>query len=119
MKKITLDEIIDKVCNHYEINESDIKGICKKQVFVKARHLYSFIAIKTTKQNTTQIGGKINRDHSTVSHAKKKITNLMDVYPEFRKEVFMLLQFYNYEPIAIVVKEVDLLKLIKHNKMIC
>lgn len=119
MRKITLDEILIKVCDHYCITEAQIKGIDRNHKFVKARQMYSYIAMTVTKKTTTQIGEEINRNHSTISHAKKKISNLMDVYPIFRKEVLHLMLFYDFKYTPIVVNEVNLIQLIKQNKLIC
>lgn len=119
MRKITLEEILRKVCDHYGITEAQMTGICQKHIFVKARHLYAYVAINATKKTSTQIAKKINKNRSTISHAKKKISNLMDVYPAFKNEVLEILKFDDFDNIPMVAKEVNLIQLIKENKLIC
>jgi chromosomal replication initiation ATPase DnaA len=60
----------------------------RKREVVLERQLAMYFSKKKTRNSLTEIGSIIgNKDHATVLHACKTISNLMDTNKKFRKEV--------------------------------
>lgn len=107
-----LNEILSKVSIFYGVSEYEIKSRRKnKKELVTSRHVYCYLSRQTTKFSQESIGGVINRDHATVLHSERKVKSWMDIYPDFRKEVFSLIGKIDISKSPIVVQDVDLLEL--------
>jgi len=85
--KQQFENIISIVCNEFNVSAEDIKGDFKPKNVISARQLYCYLATYTTKASSTNIGGFINRSHSTVLHSVKTVENQIDVYPGFASMV--------------------------------
>lgn len=87
-KVITIDDIIKKVSDFYGIEVSAINTRSRKREVVLVRQVAMFLAKKHLDMSTSKIGQYIgNRDHATVLHACKTITNLADTDKQFRLEL--------------------------------
>ena len=71
-KPVTVEDIIQKVCSHYEIEESAIHTKTRKREVVQVRQVAMYLAKKHTDSSSSKIGKLIgNKDHATVLHACK------------------------------------------------
>lgn len=87
-KPITIEEIIEKVCTHYGLDESTIHTKTRKREIVQARQIAMYLAKKHTDHSSSKIGQLIgNRDHATVLHACKIMKDLVEVDKNFKNEV--------------------------------
>ncbi|WP_321518251.1 chromosomal replication initiator protein DnaA [uncultured Bacteroides sp.] len=87
-KAITIDDIIEKVCKHFELDTSAIHSKSRKREVVQVRQLAMYLAKKHTDTSSSKIGNLIgNRDHATVLHACKIVKGQVDVDKSFRAEV--------------------------------
>ena len=87
-KPITIDEIILKVCEHYNLDETAIHTKTRKREIVQARQIAMYLAKKHTDHSSSKIGQLIgNRDHATVLHACKIMKDLVEVDKNFKNEV--------------------------------
>lgn len=85
---LTVDEIIESVCNHFNVSASAVNGKSRKRVYVMARQVSMFLAQKHTKMPASRIGKLIgNRDHSTVIHSCSKVEDRMKIDQEFSDEI--------------------------------
>ena len=67
---LTLDDIIQCVCNHYEITEQAVKGKTRKREIVLPRQIIMDFADKHIRMPASRIGRCMGgRDHSTVLHS--------------------------------------------------
>lgn len=64
--KITLSAIIDFVCTHYDIAQSEILSPSRKKPICLARHVIMLLARELTTLSTPKIGGFMGRDHTTI-----------------------------------------------------
>jgi|SRR6478752_2867138 len=87
---ITPDKIINTVCDHFSMNEQQLKGSCRDKELVHARHLIFYFLRKYTSISLKRAGQLFNRDHTTVIHGLDKLSDLMDTEPEVKAEVEML-----------------------------
>ena len=75
---LTIDDILEKVCDYYQISEEEISGKSRKQNLVIARQVAMYLTDKHTEISRSYIGRRIaNRDHTTVIHSCTKIAELI------------------------------------------
>jgi len=87
-KSVSIDDIITKVCAHYEIEESAIHNKTRKREVVQVRQLAMYLAKKYTDASSSKIGQYIGKkDHATVLHACKMIKDQVEVDKAFKAEV--------------------------------
>ena len=67
---LTIDDILDKVCTHYNVSPQNVFSKSRKREYVIVRQISMYFAQKYTKMPASRIGQLIgNRDHSTVIHS--------------------------------------------------
>ena len=87
-KPATIETIISKVCEHYNIEESAIHTKTRKREIVQVRQIAMFLAKKHTDNSASKIGQLIGkRDHATVLHACKTVKDLIEVDKNFKTEI--------------------------------
>lgn len=95
-KPLTVDEIIETVCNHFNVSPSAVGGKSRKRDFVVARQVSMYLAQKYTKMPASRIGKLVgNRDHSTVIHSCTQVENRLKVDKEFLAEIQSLENSFN------------------------
>lgn len=87
-KEITIEQIISTVCEQMNVNRERMNSSERTREVAIARQLAMYLAKKHTKQPLTNIGAAIGgRNHATVLHSCKTISNLMDTEKLFRQQV--------------------------------
>lgn len=85
---LTVDDIIDTVCNHFNVSSAAVAGRSRKREYVEARQLSMYLAQKYTKMPSSRIGKLVGgRDHSTVIHSCSQIEQRMKLDASFHDEV--------------------------------
>lgn len=73
-KPLTVDDILDSVCNHFNVTTTAINSKSRKRDLVNARQVSMYLAQKYTKMPASRIGKLIGgRDHSTVIHSCSQV----------------------------------------------
>jgi len=87
-KPISIEQIVEKVCKHYDIDSSSLNSKSRKREVVVVRQVAMFLSKKMTDSSNSVIGQYIGqRDHATVIHACKTVKSQVEVDKEFRKEI--------------------------------
>lgn len=87
-KPLTIDDILEKVCNHFNVSVSGVNGKSRKRELVIARQVSMYLAQKYTKMPASRIGKLVGgRDHSTVIHSCLQIEQRMKIEKGFAEEV--------------------------------
>ena len=87
-KPITVDNIVEKVCEYYKVDQSSIFTKTRKREVVQVRQVAMYLAKKYTETSSSKIGQMIgNKDHATVLHAVKIVKGQVDVDKAFKAEV--------------------------------
>jgi chromosomal replication initiator protein len=87
-KPLTVDDIVDTVCKHYNVTQASVNGKSRKHEYVIARQVSMYLAQKYTKMPAKRIGKLVgNRDHSTVIHSCTTIERLLKVDHSFCDEL--------------------------------
>ena len=88
---LTVDDILEKVCNHFGVTQSAIYSKSRKRDYVVPRQLTMFFTAKYTKMPASRIGKLIGgRDHSTVIHSCSQIEKRIKVDKAFEDEVISI-----------------------------
>ena len=87
-KPLTIDDILDKVCNHYSVSQQHVLSRSRKRDYVLVRQISMYLAQKYTKMPAGRIGQLIGgRDHSTVIHSCSAVEQRLKVDKAFLSEI--------------------------------
>lgn len=87
-KPLTIDDILEKVCAHYNVTTAQINSKSRKREYVVARQVSMYLAQKYTKMPASRIGRLVgNRDHSTVIHGCSQVEKRMQVDKAFKADI--------------------------------
>ncbi|MAI97567.1 MAG: chromosomal replication initiator protein DnaA [Rhodobacteraceae bacterium] len=90
-RKVTIDEIIRKVSDHYNLRMSDMISARRSRIIARPRQVAMFLAKTLTSKSLPEIGRRFGgRDHTTVIHAVKKIEDLKHKDLQIAEEVEIL-----------------------------
>ena len=90
-KPLTIDDIVEKVCSHYNVTMAAVNSKSRKRDYVVARQVTMYLAQKYTKMPASRIGKLVgNRDHSTVIHSCSKVEERLKVDAEFSDEIMSI-----------------------------
>ena len=85
---VTTDNILEKVCKHYNVSNKDVLSASRKKTIVEARQVSMYLTQKYTDLSSSQIGIRIgHREHSTVLHACSQTEKRISVDKTFRDAV--------------------------------
>ena len=86
--RIATDDIIDVVCEHYNVRMNDLLSQRRTKNLAFPRHVAMFLTKELTQLTLTEIGSFFGgRDHSTVLHAINKIKGLRLKDTDLRNEL--------------------------------
>ena len=87
-KPLTIDDIVETVCNHYNVTVTAVNSKSRKRDYVVARQVTMYLAQKYTKMPASRIGKLVgNRDHSTVIHSCSKVEERLKIDQDFCDEL--------------------------------
>lgn len=87
-KPLTIDDIVETVCHHYNITVTAVNSKSRKRDYVVARQVTMYLAQKYTKMPASRIGKLVgNRDHSTVIHSCSKVEERLKIDAGFSDEL--------------------------------
>lgn len=85
---LTVDDILEKVCNHFNVTQQNVFSRSRKREYVLVRQVSMYLAQKYTKMPASRIGQLIgNRDHSTVIHSCSTIEKRLKIDKDFQSEM--------------------------------
>ena len=90
-RRVTIEEIQKKVCEHYGIRHSDMSSARRARAVARPRQVAMYLAKQLTTRSLPEIGRKFGgRDHTTVMHAVRKIEELTGLEPALAEDVELL-----------------------------
>lgn len=85
---LTIEEIIESVCQHYNVTPANINSRSRKKDYVMARQVSIYLAQKYTKMPATKIGKLVGgRDHSTVIYSYNQVEQRIKIDQKFSSEI--------------------------------
>lgn len=109
MKKVErpiLDYLKQMINNHFDTN---IEINNRKRYISQPRMIFFYIARNYTEHTLSEIGSYLNRDHSSVCYAVKKVDNSEIYDKELRKELESFIQNHSIELLNINKKKKEIL----------
>lgn len=85
LKRISIEEIQNKVCHHYQVTMAQLLSTERTQSIVTPRQLAMYISKKYTNKSLPEIAKMFDKTHATIIHGVRNITKRMDVEPELRR----------------------------------
>lgn len=87
-RSITVSDIQKIVSEHYKVSIADITSARRARNIARPRQIAMYLAKKLTTRSLIEIGQKFGgKDHTTVMHAVKKITQVIEEDVEFSEDV--------------------------------
>ena len=87
-RKVSIEEIQRKVAEHFNIRMSDMHSARRARSVARPRQIAMYLAKQLTQKSLPDIGEKFGgRDHSTVIHAVKRVTELRTLDSAFDDDV--------------------------------
>jgi chromosomal replication initiator protein len=91
-RRVTIDEIQRRVCDHYRIRQSEM-GSRRARDVARPRQIAMYLAKQLTQRSLPEIGRRFGgRDHTTVIHAVKRIEELRAADAELDADVRLLIR---------------------------
>ena len=85
---LTVDEILERVCEHFSVTTTAVNSRSRKRDIVTARQVSMYLSQKYTKMPASRIGKLIgNRDHSTVIHSCTQVEKRLKADKMFSAEL--------------------------------
>ena len=85
---LTVDDIIESVCQHYNVTPANINSRSRKKDYVMARQVSIYLAQKYTKMPASRIGRLVGgRDHSTVIYSCNQVEQRIKIDKKFSSEI--------------------------------
>ena len=87
-REITIDRIIEVVCDYLDLDFARFNSTERTREIAQARQIAMYLAKQHTKAPLTTIGASIGgRNHATVLHSCKAVSNLLETDKAFRRQV--------------------------------
>ncbi|MBR3847589.1 MAG: chromosomal replication initiator protein DnaA [Alistipes sp.] len=87
-KEITIEQIIKVVCEHLSIDADRFNSSERTREIAQARQIAMYLSKQHTKAPLTTIGASIGgRNHATVLHSCKAVSNLLETDKQFKRQV--------------------------------
>ena len=84
-EKIGANDIVEVVCKYYNVEKSNLIGKKKNKEIVDPRQMSIYLITELTDLPLTSIGSYFGgRDHTTIMHARDKITNEIKSNPRLK-----------------------------------
>jgi chromosomal replication initiator protein len=81
-RSVTVDDIIDAVCEYYAITRGEILGKRRNRSIALPRQMAMYLSRQLTGASLPSIGDSLGgRDHSTILHGCNKIEELLETMP--------------------------------------
>ncbi len=85
---ITPEYIVNIVCDHFNINENDIKSKKRNAEIVLPRQIIMYLCRQMTDASQTKIAQMLGKnDHTTVIHGEKKIEEMLETDPSLNNTI--------------------------------
>lgn len=90
-QKVTVEQVIEAVCDHYNVTGEALSGSSRARVVAFPRQIVMYLSRTETDASLPQIGAKLgNRDHTTIMYGHEKISSLVEKDPAARREMLQI-----------------------------
>ncbi len=86
-RSVLVDRIMNTVAKQFSVTVEDIKSKKKTDTIAAARHVCVYLMRNLTDMNLKEIGGEINRDHTTVMSSLSKVESNINTVSNYEKMI--------------------------------
>ena len=87
-KRLTIEDIQKQVAEHFHLRVADMQSSRRSRSVARPRQVAMFLSKHLTSRSLPEIGRRFGgRDHTTVIHAVKKVSQLMEADQSFARDV--------------------------------
>jgi len=86
-RQLTIDDIVRTVSTHYNVKASDLRGSRRQRAVSRPRQIIMFLCRNFLNSTFPEIGRALNKDHSTVISAVRKVESLLKTDSSVREAV--------------------------------
>lgn len=113
IKNLEAEFLLSKICKKFDISVEKLKSKDRHAKLVYARQIYAFMSKSINNKTCAEIGNLIDRSHSNIVRARRKIKHEIKYYADVKIDVDDIT--YSLMQIDFIVYNVDLLSLCKRN----
>ncbi len=85
--QLAVQQLVDYVCDYFQVHSNDIMGSNRMPAIVLPRHVCMYLLRQDLKLSLPHIARILNRDHTTVLHACKKIKQQQETDPTLKERI--------------------------------
>lgn len=90
-KKVTPDDVIEKICQHFDVGKRALMGKGRSKPIAYPRQLLMYILRTDLKLPLEEVGRLVGgRDHTTIMHGVDKITSLAGSDVDIREDIMRI-----------------------------
>ena len=90
-RKLSIEEIQRKVCEHYNIRLTDMTGSKRLRIYARPRQIAMYLCKKLTNRSFPEIGRRFGgKDHTTVMYAVNKVEELISSDATIAEDIDLL-----------------------------
>jgi chromosomal replication initiator protein len=89
-QEVSVSDILNATCEHFMIKLSDLKSARRDRSIARPRQIAMYLAKEMTTKSLPEIGAAFGRDHTTIMHAVKQISSLINTDPTVAEHVRFL-----------------------------
>jgi len=87
IKSKSANEVLNNVCQHFEISLRQLKSKYRQRKLVDARSIVGYVLTKNSDLTLTEIGNLLNRTHCNIVHYNKKVSGFIEVDRDYKELV--------------------------------
>ena len=89
-QEVSINDILKATCDYFMIKMADLKSDRRDRSVARPRQIAMFLAKELTTKSLPEIGAAFGRDHTTIMHAIKQISSLVQTDPTVAEHVRFL-----------------------------
>ena len=90
LRIVSIHDVASAVAKHFCTSLQSIASKSRQKNIVFARHIYTYLCAKMTRESIVEVGNFIRRDHTTVRYSVKKIEQALTTEPKVAEAVDLI-----------------------------
>lgn len=86
-KKVTVENVIDKCAQYFDIKNEDIKGNARSKDIARIRQIAMYLAKEMTNLSLPVVAKDFNRNHTTILYAWEKVKEQAETNKDLKKQL--------------------------------
>ncbi len=92
-KKVTVEGVIEKCAQYFDVEEDDIKGLSRSKEIAHIRQITMYLAKDMTNSSLPSVALDFNKNHTTVLYAYEKVKEQLKTDKDLQKQIDEIKKF--------------------------